>query len=162
MKAIVFLRQMLKPVKSILLYAVLMALLVFALKWMQWKYLIVDHSVDIYVGLIAVFFTLLGIWVASQLTKPKIETVVVEKQVYVVSPESFVLNEVELKKLNLTTREYEVLQQLSKGLSNAEIGEQLFLSLSTVKTHVSNLLFKMDVKNRTQAIEKAKRLKLTP
>jgi ATP/maltotriose-dependent transcriptional regulator MalT len=73
-----------------------------------------------------------------------------------------VLNEVELKKLNLTTREYEVLQQLSKGLSNAEIGEQLFLSLSTVKTHVSNLLFKMDVKNRTQAIEKAKRLKLTP
>lgn len=153
---------MLKPVKSILLYAVLMALLVFALKWMQWKYLIVDHSVDIYVGLIAVFFTLLGIWVASQLTKPKIETVVVEKQVYVVSPESFVLNEVELKKLNLTTREYEVLQQLSKGLSNAEIGEQLFLSLSTVKTHVSNLLFKMDVKNRTQAIEKAKRLKLTP
>lgn len=153
---------MLKPVKSILLYAVLMALLVFALKWMQWKYLIVDHSVDIYVGLIAVFFTLLGIWVASQLTKPKIETVVVEKQVYVVSPESFVLNEVELKKLNLTTREYEVLQQLSKGLSNAEIGEQLFLSLSTVKTHVSNLLFKMDVKNRTQAIEKAKRLRLTP
>lgn len=153
---------MLKPVKSILLYAVLMALLVFALKWMQWKYLIVDHSVDIYVGLIAVFFTLLGIWVASQLTKPKIETVVVEKQVYVVSPESFVLDEVELKKLNLTTREYEVLQQLSKGLSNAEIGEQLFLSLSTVKTHVSNLLFKMDVKNRTQAIEKAKRLKLTP
>ena len=162
MKAIVFIRQKLKPAKSIFLYAALMALLVFALKWMQWKYLIVDHSVDIYVGLIAVFFTLLGIWVASQLTKPKIETVVVEKQVYVVSPESFVLNEEELTKLNLTTREYEVLQQLSKGLSNAEIGEQLFLSLSTVKTHVSNLLFKMDVKNRTQAIEKAKRLKLTP
>ncbi|TDO26300.1 response regulator transcription factor [Sediminibacterium goheungense] len=162
MKTIVFIRQKLKSAKSVFLYAVLMALLVFALKWMQWKYLIVDHSVDIYVGLIAVFFTLLGIWVASQLTKPKIETVVVEKQVYVVSPESFVLNEVELAKLNLTTREYEVLQQLSKGLSNAEIGEQLFLSLSTVKTHVSNLLFKMDVKNRTQAIEKAKRLRLTP
>ncbi|MNL50588.1 Transcriptional regulatory protein DegU [compost metagenome] len=99
---------------------------------------------------------------ASQLAKPKIETVVVEKEVYVVTPESFVLNEVELKKLNLTTREYEVLQQLSKGLSNAEIGEQLFLSLSTVKAHVSNLFFKMEVKNRTQAIEKAKRLKLTP
>lgn len=151
-----------KPGKSVFLYAGIMAVLVFALKWMQWKYLIVDHSIDIYVGLIAVFFTLLGIWVASQLAKPKIETVVVEKEVYVVPPESFVLNEVELKKLNLTTREYEVLQQLSKGLSNAEIGEQLFLSLSTVKTHVSNLFFKMEVKNRTQAIEKAKRLKLTP
>ena len=156
------LKRLWKPNKSIFLYAVLMALLVFTLKWMQWKYLIVDHSIDIYVGLIAVFFTLLGIWVASQLAKPKIETVVVEKEVYVVPPESFVLNEVELKKLNLTTREYEVLQQLSKGLSNAEIGEQLFLSLSTVKTHVSNLFFKMEVKNRTQAIEKAKRLKLTP
>lgn len=151
-----------KPGKSVFLYAGIMAVLVFALKWMQWKYLIVDHSIDIYVGLIAVFFTLLGIWVASQLAKPKIETVVVEKEVYVVPPESFVLNEVELRKLNLTTREYEVLQQLSKGLSNAEIGEQLFLSLSTVKTHVSNLFFKMEVKNRTQAIEKAKRLKLTP
>lgn len=151
-----------KPGKSVFLYAGIMAVLVFALKWMQWKYLIVDHSVDIYVGLIAVFFTLLGIWVASQLTKPKIETVVVEKEVYVIPPEAFVLNEAELKKLNLTTREYEVLQQLSKGLSNAEIGEQLFLSLSTVKTHVSNLFFKMEVKNRTQAIEKAKRLKLTP
>jgi DNA-binding NarL/FixJ family response regulator len=139
-----------------------MALLVFALKWMQWKYLITDHSLDIYIGLIAVFFTLLGIWVASQLTKPKVETVVVEKQVYITPPEEFVLNEAELQKLNLTSREYEVLQQLSKGLSNAEIAEQLFLSLSTVKTHVSNLLFKMDVKNRTQAIEKAKRLKLTP
>lgn len=151
-----------KPGKSVFLYAGIMAILVFALKWMQWKYLIVDHSIDIYVGLIAVFFTLLGIWVASQLTKPKIETVVVEKEVYVIPPESFVLNEEELRKLNLTTREYEVLQQLSKGLSNAEIGEQLFLSLSTVKTHVSNLFFKMEVKNRTQAIEKAKRLKLTP
>ncbi|MFW2476665.1 MAG: response regulator transcription factor [Sediminibacterium sp.] len=151
-----------KPGKSVFLYAGIMAVLVFALKWMQWKYLIVDHSIDIYVGLIAVFFTLLGIWVASQLAKPKIETVVVEKEVYVVPPESFVLNEVELRKLNLTNREYEVLQQLSKGLSNAEIGEQLFLSLSTVKTHVSNLFFKMEVKNRTQAIEKAKRLKLTP
>ncbi len=150
-----------KPGKSVFLYAGIMAVLVFALKWMQWKYLIVDHSVDIYVGLIAVFFTLLGIWVASQLTKPKIETVVVEKEVFVTHPEAFVLNEAELKKLNLTTREYEVLQQLSKGLSNAEIGEQLFLSLSTVKTHVSNLFFKMEVKNRTQAIEKAKRLKLT-
>lgn len=156
------LKRIWKPTKSIFLYAALMAALVFVLKWMQWKYLITDHSIDIYVGLIALFFTLLGIWVASQLAKPRIETVIVEKEVYIGSPEEFVLNEAELKKLNLTTREYEVLQQLSKGLSNAEIGEQLFLSLSTVKTHVSNLFFKMDVKNRTQAIEKAKRLKLTP
>ena len=74
----------------------------------------------------------------------------------------FSINEAELKKLNLTKREYEVLEQLSQGYSNAEIAERLFLSLSTVKTHMSNLLLKMDVKNRTQALQKAKRLRITP
>ena len=70
------------------------------------------------------------------------------------------INEAELKKLNLSNREYEVLQLLVKGYSNAEIAENLFLSLSTIKTHVSSLFIKMDVRSRTQAIEKAKRLKI--
>ncbi len=138
-----------------------MAVLVFALKWLQWKYLITDNSSDIYIGLIAVFFTLLGVWVATQLTKPKIQTVIVEKEVYVTQPTDFAINETELKKLNLTTREYEVLQLLTQGLTNAQIAEKLFLSLSTIKTHVSNLFVKMEVKNRTQAVEKANRLKIT-
>ena len=152
-----------KSSKPIFFYAILIALLlVFVLKWIQWKYLIADQSEDIYVGLIAIFFTLLGIWLAWKLTRPRMETLMVEKEVYMEPSQEFVLNEGELKKLNLTSREYEVLQELAKGLSNAEIGERLLLSLSTVKTHVSNIFFKMDVKNRTQAIEKAKRLKLTP
>ncbi|RIV19911.1 DNA-binding response regulator [Fibrisoma montanum] len=144
-----------------LLYGLLMAILVFALKWLQWKFLIVDHSLDIYVGLIAVFFTILGVWVATQLGRPAIRTVIVEKAVYVQPVEEFSVNETELKKLNLSNREYEVLQLLTKGLSNAEIADNLCLSISTVKTHVSSLFVKMDVKSRTQAIEKAKRLKLT-
>lgn len=139
-----------------------MAILVFALKWLQWKYLIADNSLDIYFGLIAVFFTLLGVWGATQLAKPKVQTVIVEKEVYLTHPDGLAINETELKKLNLTTREYEVLQLLTQGYTNAEIAEKLFLSLSTVKTHASNLFVKMDVKNRTQAIEKANRLKLTP
>lgn len=143
--------------KHILLYGLILAVLVFTLKWLQWEFLIVDNSLDIYIGLIAVFFTGLGVWVATQLTRRK--TVVVEKEVIVSEP--FVLNEDALNKLNLSAREYEVLQLLAQGLSNAQIAEKLFLSLSTVKTHVSNLFVKMDVKSRTQAIEKARRLRIT-
>jgi len=139
-----------------------MAILVFILKWLQWKYLITDNSLEVYIGLLALFFTVLGIWFANQIAKPKVKTVVVEKEVYVFQPEVFTVNEVELGKLNLTNREYEVLKLLAQGRSNTEIAESLFLSVSTIKTHVSNLFVKMDVKSRTQAIEKAKRLKITP
>lgn len=138
-----------------------MALLVWVLKWLEWRYLITDNASDIYLGLIAILFTLLGVWVATQLVKPKIETVIIEKEVYVPLPEDQSLNETELKKLNLTARELEVLQLITQGHTNAEIAERLFLSLSTIKTHVSNLLVKMEVKNRAQAIEKANRLRLT-
>src|SRR5690606_10164644 len=108
-------------------------------KWLQWKFIIVDNSLDIYIGLIALFFTILGIWVATKLIKTKTETVLVEKEIYITLPDKYEINDWELKKLNLTKREYEVLQLLVKGYSNAEIGEQLYLSLSTIKTHVSNL-----------------------
>ena len=145
-----------RDIKHIVVYGLTLAILVFVLKLLQWKFLIVDNAIDIYVGLVAVFFTVLGIWVARQLIKPQVETVIVEKVV----PEKYEINETELQKLNLSTREYEVLQLLAKGYSNTEISEQLFLSVSTIKTHVSNLFTKMDVKNRTQAAEKAKRLKV--
>ncbi|NIJ54413.1 response regulator transcription factor [Dyadobacter arcticus] len=138
-----------------------MAILVFVLKWLQWKFLIVDNSLEIYIGLIAIFFTVLGVWAAMQLIKPKIQTVVVEKEIFIEPPTEFEINEDELRKLNLSNREHEVLQLLTKGYSNTEISETLFLSLSTVKTHVSSLFVKMDVKSRAQAIEKAKRLKIT-
>ncbi len=152
--------------RSILLYAASMAVLVFLLKWLQWKFLITDHSTEIYIGLIALLFTLLGIWIAGQLAGRKVRTVVlekeviVEKQVIVHQSQETLINETELQKLELTTREHEVLQLLARGCSNAEIAGRLFLSISTVKTHVSNLLVKLDVRNRTQAAEKANRLRL--
>lgn len=152
-----FIKNLFLNTKHITLYGLLLAILVFFLKWLEWKFLIVNHSLDIYAGFIAVFFTLLGIWIATQLVKAKVQTVVIEKKVYL-TPE--IINEDELAKLNLSNREYEVLQLLSQGNSNAEIADQLCLSLSTVKTHVSNLFVKMDVKSRTQAIEKAKRLNI--
>lgn len=145
---------------QLLLYGLSLSLLLFALKWLQWKFMIIENSVDIYVGLIAVFFTLLGIWVAQQMTKPKVT--IIEKEVYVSHPEAFVFNETEWAKLNLSPREWDVLQLITQGMSNAEIAEKLFVSLSTIKTHASNVFVKMEVKSRTQAIEKAKRLKITP
>jgi DNA-binding CsgD family transcriptional regulator len=156
-----YLKDIFIKTRYITLYGLIMAVFVFALKWFQWKFLVLENATEIYAGLIAVSFTLLGIWVATQLAKPKIEKVVVEKEVYITVPVEVEINEAELKKLNLSSREHEVLQLLTKGQSNTEIAENLFLSLSTVKTHVSNVFIKMDVKSRAQAIEKAKRLKIT-
>lgn len=156
-----FLKKIIFNARHIVLYGLILAALVFLLKWLQWKFLIVDNSLDVYIGLIAIFFTFLGVWVATQLAKPKIQTVIVEKEIYVPLSDDSTINEAELKRLNLSNREYEVLQLLAKGYSNAEIAERLYLALSTVKTHVSNIFVKMEVKSRAQAIEKSKRLKLT-
>src|SRR5690606_13915827 len=142
--------------RHIILYGLVLALLVLALKWLQWQFLILDNAIEIYIGFIALFFTLLGIWLAKQLIKPKVKAVVVEKEVPIVSvPDKSLLEE-----LNLSSREFEVLQLLAKGQSNNDIAENLYLSTSTVKTHLYNVYSKMEVKSRTQAMEKAKRLKI--
>lgn len=146
--------------RHILIYGFMLAILVGLLKWFQWKFLIVDNAIDIYIGLIALFFTLLGIWIATQLTRPKVEKVIVEKEILVPMTGEITINKIELDKLHLTKREYEILQLITKGHSNADIADILFLSVSTVKTHASNLFVKMEVKRRTQAIEKAKRLQI--
>lgn len=133
------------------------AALVFALKWIQWRFLILDNSLELYIGLIAVFFTVLGIWIATKLIKPRPSK---EEGVPGAHPSHFTINKDVLEELNLSSREYEVLQLLAKGLSNSDIAGQLYLSVSTVKTHVSNLYMKMDVNSRTQALDKALRLQI--
>ena len=107
-------------------------------------------------------FTALGIWLALKLSKPKIERVVVEKEVYINRNENFILNKLLVAKLELSTRELEVLGLMAEGNSNQEIANLLFDSLSTVKTHNQNLFEKLDVKRRTQAVQKGKRLNLVP
>lgn len=97
-------------------------------------------------------FTVIGIWAGLRLTRPKI--------VEVSGP--FELDSATLQKLGISKREYEVLELLSQGLSNQEIAEKLFVSVSTVKTHVSNVLAKLDASRRTQAIRRAKELRLIP
>ncbi|WP_074239142.1 response regulator transcription factor [Chitinophaga niabensis] len=143
--------------RETILYGLALALLLFLLKWLELRFIIIDHAFEIYIGAIAAIFTALGIWLAVKLTKPK--TVVVEKEVYI---KDFTLNENELNKLRLSKRELEVLQLMAEGLSNQEIAERLFVSLNTIKTHSSKVLEKLDVERRTQAVEKAKRLSIIP
>jgi len=145
----------------VILYGMAMAALMFLLKWLELRLIIFDHAFEIYVGVIAAVFTGLGIWLALKLSKPKVETIVVEKEIYVRS-DTFLLNEQALNNLNLSKRELEVLQLMAEGLSNHEIAERLYVSLSTVKTHSRNLFDKLGVARRTQAIDKAKKLFIIP
>lgn len=151
--------------KLILLYALGLAAALFLMKWLEWRLIVIDHAMEIYIGAIAVIFTALGIWLALKLAQPK--TVVVEKEVVVerevrVPSQDFVFNEKEAERLGLSKREIEVLQLMAEGLSNQEIADKLFVSLNTVKTHTSNLFSKLDVKRRTAAIEAGRKLGFVP
>ena len=148
--------------KTTIAYSISLAFLLFLLKWLELRFIIFEHSFEIYVGFIAVIFTALGIWLALKLSKPKIETVVVEKEVYITRNEHFILNTSLISQLELSKRELEILDLMAQGHSNQEIAAKIFVSVSTVKTHNQNLFEKLEVKRRTQAIEKAKRLNLIP
>ncbi|MBO9154024.1 response regulator transcription factor [Chitinophaga sp. MAH-28] len=124
--------------------------------------MVIRYALEFYIGAIAIVFTAFGIWLALKLSRPKVNTVIVEKQIFLPRPADFTLNEKELEKTGLSTRELEVLQLMADGLSNQEIAAKLYVSLSTIKTHSSKVLEKMDVRRRTQAIDKAKKLNIIP
>ena len=153
-------KNFLQKHKATILYSISLAFLLFLLKWLEFRFLIFQHSFEIYIGFIAIIFTALGIWLALKLSKPKIERVIVEKEVYVINNQNVALNTSLISELELSKRELEILGLMAQGHSNEEIAAKLFVSLSTVKTHNQNLFAKLDVKRRTQAIEKAKRLHL--
>lgn len=146
--------------KATIIYSINLGLLLFLLNWLKLRFIIFDNAFEIYIGFIAIIFTAMGIWLALKLSKPKIETVVIEKEVYVTRNEKVVLNTSLISQLAISKRELDVLGLISQGHSNEEIASKLFVSLSTVKTHNQNLFIKLDVKRRTQAIEKAKRLNI--
>ena len=148
--------------KQTILYGIALAMLLFLLKWLELRFLIVGHAMEVYAGAIAVVFTVLGIWLALKLARPGAQPTVIEKTVYVHPTTDFVINQNEVDRLNLSRRELEVLQLMAEGLSNQEISARLFVSLNTIKTHTSNLFEKMEVKRRTQAVEMGKRLSIIP
>ena len=154
--------------KHLLIYGLCGGLLIVLLKTIEYRFLIIERSIEIYGGLIALFFASVGIWLGLKLTKKK-ETVVVREvpvevrvEVPVLSREPFALDQTRLQQLGITARELEILQLIAGGLSNREIAEKLFVSENTVKTHSSRLLDKLSAKRRTQAVQIAKELNLIP
>jgi len=143
-------------VRQVLLYGAVGGVLIALLKVIEYKHFVHAYPAEIYGGLIALIFTALGIYFGLRWTRPK--EVVVVREV----PARFVLDAQKLKEVGLTAREHEILGLIAEGLSNREIGERLFVSENTVKTHSSRLFEKMQVNRRVQAVQKGKDLGLIP
>ena len=146
--------------KHILLYGVLGGLLIAGLKAIEYRWLVVEHSVEIYGGLVAAVFASLGIWLGLKLTRNS-ETVVV-REVMVPAPTSFRIDEAKRESLGITPRELEILALIAAGLSNKEIAERVHVSENTVKTHSSRVFDKLGARRRTQAVQLGKELRLIP
>lgn len=134
----------------ILLYGVVLALLALFLNLINYYYFIRLFSAEVYVVIIALLFTGVGVWAGRKLTSRKNGT------------EEFHPNIKAIESLEISERELEVLELIAEGYSNQQIADTLYISINTVKTHVSNLLGKMNVQRRTQAVKKAKSLGLIP
>jgi len=137
--------------RTILLYGLSLAVLIFFLKFIEYRFLVRDLSLEFYIGAVAIFFTVLGVWAGLKLTK---------KKTIIITNPAFQFDQNRLDSLGISKREYEVLELMAKGFSNQEIADKLFVSLNTVKTHSSNLFLKLEVSRRTQAVQKAKELQL--
>jgi DNA-binding NarL/FixJ family response regulator len=146
--------------KHILIYGVVGGILIAALKLMEYRFLVIERSIEIYAAIVAAVFAILGIWLGLKLTKTKEKVIIREVPVAVGGP--FVLNEAKLNELGVTPRELEILDLIAKGLSNREIAEKLFVSENTVKSHSSRLFDKLSARRRTQAVQIAKELGLIP
>lgn len=142
-----------------LIYGLTGGVLIVVLRLIEFRFLVVEHSLEIYGGLIALLFAALGIWLGLKLTRKEI---VVKEVPVLQAAEPFAVNEAQLKQLGITKRELEILELIAQGMSNREIAEKLFVSENTVKTHSSRLFDKLSAKRRTQAVQIAKENGLIP
>lgn len=133
--------------KPILIYSIGIACAAFALQWLEYKYAVRMFSTEFYFVIIALIFTALGIWVGNRLTARN-------------RPRPFQKNQRAIDYLGLSPSEQKVLALLAKGLSNAEIAGRIHVSINTVKSHLGNLYAKLEVSRRTQAVHKARSLKI--
>jgi ATP/maltotriose-dependent transcriptional regulator MalT len=140
-------------------YGFALAALLLGMKWLEYRFLLLQHSFEIYAGLIALVFTALGIWLAGKLTAPKIRTVIIEKEIQATIQDDFAESQraEEIARTGLSKRELDVLEQMAQGLSNQEIAEKLHVSLNTIKTHTARILEKLEASRRTQAVDFARK-----
>ncbi|HYR07011.1 MAG TPA: response regulator transcription factor [Longimicrobium sp.] len=146
--------------KTILLYGLLGGVLIAGLKLIEYRFLVVEHSIEIYGGIVALLFSVLGIWLGLKLTRTRETVVVREVEVPVEVPvrvsEPFVPDPARVREFGITPRELEILEAIAQGLSTREIAAKLFVSENTVKTHSSRLFDKLNARRRTQAVQAAR------
>ena len=145
---------------QVVLFGILGGVLIALLKAIEYRYLVVEHSLEIYGGLVALIFVSFGIWLGLRITGRK-ENIVV-REVAVPAPTTFALNQEKLAEVGMTRRELEILELIAAGLSNKEIAGRVFVSENTVKTHSSRVFEKLGARRRTQAVQRAKALGLIP
>ncbi len=159
--------------RHVLLFGGGAGVLIAAMQFAEYRFLVVEHSIEIYVAIVASAFAAAGIWLGLKIVKPKVvvERVAVEVPVEVRVPVEvpvpvpagpFVLNQAKADELALTPRELEVLGLIAEGLSTKEMAERLFVSENTIKTHTSRVFDKLGVNRRTQAVQAGKQLRLIP
>ena len=146
--------------KTVLAYGLLGGVLIAILKLVEYRFLVVEHSIEVYGGIVAIFFSILGIWLGLKLTRTR-ETVVVKEvpvpvEVRVPFNGPFVPNTARQEQLGITRRELEILELMAAGLSNREIADRLYVSENTVKTHSAHVFGKLNARRRTQAVQLAK------
>lgn len=146
--------------RTVLVYGILGGVLIAALKIVEYRFLVLEHSLEIYGGIVALLFSGLGIWLGLKLTRTRETVVVREVPVPVAGP--FERNETRREQLGITQRELEILEAMAAGLSNREMAERLFVSENTVKTHTARLFDKLSARRRTQAVQRAKEAGLIP
>ena len=155
-----FLQELMK--RDVLIYGLIGGVLITLLKWSEYRFLVMEHSIEIYGGLIAATFAALGIWLGLKLTGRHERVVVKEVPVPAPAGEPFLRNEKRREDLGVTPRELEILELIAQGMSNREIAEKLFVSENTVKTHSSRVFDKLGAKRRTQAVQLGKEFGLLP
>ena len=146
--------------RHVLMYGLIGGILIALLRWTDYQFLVVEHSIEVYGGLIAATFAVLGIWLGLKLTEKR-KTIVV-KEVPIPAGEPFIPDERKREDLHITRRELEILELIARGLSNREIAEKLFVSESTVKTHSNRVFGKLGARRRTQAVQLGKEFGLLP
>ena len=144
--------------RSVLLYGVAAGLLITILKLTEYRFLVVEHSLEIYGALVAAIFAALGIWLGLTLTRRKSQALPAPPATSI----PFAPDAARLAHLGITPRELEILGLIAAGLSNREIADRLFVTENTVKTHSSRLFDKLGARRRTQAVQFAKEARLIP
>src|ERR1700730_10283633 len=146
--------------RHVLIYGLIGGLLIAVLKWSEYRFLVIEHSIEIYGGLTAAVFAVLGIWQGLKLTGRQQRMVV--KEVPVPAGEAFIADKRKREDLGITRRELEILELIAQGMSNREIAEKLYVSENTVKTHSSRVFDKLAARRRTPEVRMGKEFGLLP